>query len=101
MTMSTEAKVGTFVIISVVLLAVTSYYVGNAQWGRHLTPYTTYLRYAGGITAGTEVLFGGIAVGRVTSVRTWTKDPTQIEILLEVNEGTPLNESSLARLGNV
>jgi phospholipid/cholesterol/gamma-HCH transport system substrate-binding protein len=101
MTMSAEAKVGTFVIISIVLLAVTAYYVGNAQWGRHLTPYKTYLRYAGGMTAGTEVLFGGISAGRVTSVRTWTKDPTQIEILLEVNEGTPLNESSVARLGNV
>ena len=99
--MNTEAKVGTFVVICSILLGVTVYYVGNEQWGRHLTPYKTYLRYAGGVATGTEVLFGGIAAGRVTAVRAWDQDPTQIEILLEVKEGTPLNEKSLARLGAV
>jgi phospholipid/cholesterol/gamma-HCH transport system substrate-binding protein len=59
------------------------------------------LRYAGGVAPGTEVLFGGISVGRVTTVRSWTQDPTRIEILLEVKEGTPLNEKSIAGLGAV
>jgi phospholipid/cholesterol/gamma-HCH transport system substrate-binding protein len=98
---NTEAKVGTFVIVCLILLGVTLYYVGNEEWGRHLTPYKTYLRYAGGVAAGSEVLFGGIAVGRVTTVGAWSQDPTRIEILLEVKEGTPLNEKSLARLGSV
>jgi phospholipid/cholesterol/gamma-HCH transport system substrate-binding protein len=98
---NTEAKVGTFVIVCLILLSVTVYYVGNEQWGRHLTPYKTYLRYAGGVAPGTEVLFGGISVGRVTTVRSWTQDPTRIEILLEVKEGTPLNEKSIAGLGAV
>ena len=99
--MNTEAKVGTFVVFCLILLSVTVYYVGNEQWGRHLTPYKTYLRYAGGVAPGTEVLFGGISVGRVTTVRAWTQDPTRIEILLEVKEGTPLNEKSVAGLGAV
>src|ERR1700726_2395771 len=99
--MNTETKVGTFVIVCLLLLGVTVYYVGNEEWGRHLTPYKTYLRYAGGVAAGSEVLFGGIAVGRVTTVRAWSQDPTQIEILLEVKEGTPLNEKSVAKLGSV
>lgn len=99
--MNTEAKVGTFVIVCSILLAVTVYYVGNEQWGQHLTPYKTYLHYAGGVSSGTEVLFGGIAVGRVTAVRAWNQDPTRIEILLEVKEGTPLNEKSVAGLGTV
>jgi len=98
---NTEAKVGTFVVVCLILLSVTVYYVGNEQWGRHLTPYKTYLRYAGGVAPGTEVLFGGISVGRVTTVRAWTQDPTRIEILLEVKEGTPLNEKSVAGLGAV
>jgi ABC-type transporter Mla subunit MlaD len=83
------------------LLGVTVYYVGNEQWGRHLTPYKTYLRYAGGVSAGSEVLFGGIAVGRVTTVQSWKQDPTRIEILLELKEGTPVNEKSVAKLGSV
>jgi phospholipid/cholesterol/gamma-HCH transport system substrate-binding protein len=96
-----EAKVGTFVIVALVLLGVTVYYVSNEQWGRHLTPYRTYLRYAGGVAPGSEVLFGGTSVGRVATVRVWNQDPTQIEVLLEVKEGTPLNEKSVARLGSV
>jgi len=99
--MNTEAKVGTFVIVCLLLLGVTVYYVGNEQWGRDLTPYKTFLRYAGGVAQGSEVLFGGIAVGRVTAVRAWDQDPTRIEISLEVKEGTPLNEKSVARLGSV
>jgi phospholipid/cholesterol/gamma-HCH transport system substrate-binding protein len=96
-----EAKVGTFIIVALVVLGVTVYYVGNGQWGHHVTPYTTYLRYAGGVAPGSEVLFGGTTVGRVTAVRVWNRDPTQIEVLLEVKEGTPLNDKSVARLGSI
>jgi phospholipid/cholesterol/gamma-HCH transport system substrate-binding protein len=99
--MNTEAKVGIFVIVCLILLGVTVYYVGNEQWGRHLTPYRTYLKYAGGVAPGSAVLFGGIEVGRVTAVHSWTKDPTQIEIALELKEGTPVNEKSVAKLGSV
>ena len=99
--MNTETKVGTFVILCLVILGLTVYYVGNEQWGSHLTPYKTYLRYAGGVGSGSMVLFGGIEVGRVKTVRASTEDPTRIEILLEVKEGTPLNEKSIAKLGSV
>jgi phospholipid/cholesterol/gamma-HCH transport system substrate-binding protein len=99
--MSVEAKVGAFVMVCLVLLGVTVYYTGNNQWGSHVTPYKTYLRYAGGVAPGTGVLFGGIAAGRVTAVRPSSEDPTRIEILFEVNEGTPINENSIAKLGSV
>jgi ABC-type transporter Mla subunit MlaD len=98
---NTEAKVGTFVIICCILLGVTVYYVGNEQWGHHMTPYRTYLRYAGGVAPGSEVLFGGIEAGRITAVRASSQDPTKIEILFEVKDGTPLNEKSVAKLGTV
>src|ERR1700723_4663569 len=99
--MSTEAKVGLLVILSAVLLIGTVYYVGNAQWGHRVIPYRTYLRYAGGVEPGSAVLFGGITVGRVAAVRAWTEDPTEIELLLEVKEGTPINASCTAKLGTV
>lgn len=99
--MSVEAKVGTFVLVCLLLLGITVYYVGNNQWGSHLTPYKTYLRYAGGMAPGASVLFGGIVAGRVTGVRPSSEDPTRIEILLEVRQGTPLNADSVAELGSV
>jgi phospholipid/cholesterol/gamma-HCH transport system substrate-binding protein len=99
--MSVEAKVGTFVMVCLLMLGATVYFVGNNQFGSHVTPYKTYLRYAGGIAPGTSVLFGGITMGRVTEVRAWNQDPTRIEILMEVKEGTPINENSVAKLGAV
>jgi phospholipid/cholesterol/gamma-HCH transport system substrate-binding protein len=99
--MNTNARVGAFVIGALVLLGLAVYYVGNQQWGRHTTPYKTYLKYAGGIGPGADVLFGGINVGRVNAVRAWDHDPTYIEILLDVKGGTPLNQKSVAKLGSV
>ena len=97
--MTTEAKVGAFVLGCFSLLAFTVVYLINAQLGGHTLPYRTYLRYAGGLEPGASVLFGGIAMGKVTTVRPAALDPTKIEILLEVKENTPLNEKSVAKLG--
>lgn len=99
--MSTEAKVGLFVILAAALVIGTIYYVGNEQWGHHVIPYRTYLRYAGGVEPGAAVLFGGITVGRVSVVRAWSEDPTEIELLLEVKAGTPINANCTAKLGTV
>jgi phospholipid/cholesterol/gamma-HCH transport system substrate-binding protein len=99
--MSTEAKVGAFVLSCFAVLALTVIYLLNAQFSGGTVPYRTYLRYAGGLEPGASVLFGGINVGRVTAVRPWTTDPTRIEILLEVKKDTPLNAKSVAKLGFV
>jgi len=96
---TTEAKVGAFVIACFAILAFTVIYLVSAQFSGDAVPYRTYLRYAGGLEPGASVLFGGINVGKVTSVRPWTSDPTKIEILLNVKQGTPLNEKSVAKLG--
>jgi phospholipid/cholesterol/gamma-HCH transport system substrate-binding protein len=98
---TTEAKVGAFVLASLLILTSTVVYLGNAQFRGGKVPYRTYLRYAGGLEAGAPVLFGGIKAGNVTSVRPWPSDPTRIEIQMEIKEGTPVNEQSVAKLGAV
>ena len=98
--MSTEAKVGAFVVVSLsswrdgMLIRTTQNVRGQAV-------YTTYFRYAGGIAPGTPVLFGGIRVGQVTAVRPAPADPTQIEVLFAVRPGTPVNEQCTVRVGSV
>ena len=99
--MTTEAKVGAFVLGCASILAFTIVHLVNAQLSGHTVPYRTYLRYAGGIEPGAQVLFGGINVGKIAAVRPWTSDPTKIEILLDVKDNTPLNEKSVAKLGLV
>jgi phospholipid/cholesterol/gamma-HCH transport system substrate-binding protein len=98
---TTEAKVGAFVLGCFGILAFTLIYIMNAQFSGGTVPYRTYLKYAGGLEPGASVLFGGINTGKVTAVRPWSTDPTRIEILLEVKQGTPLNEKSVAKLGLV
>jgi len=98
---TTEAKVGAFVLGCFSVLAFTVIYLINAQLGGHTVPYRTYLRYAGGLEPGASVLFGGINVGKVTAVRPAASDPTKIELLLDVKQDTPLNEKSVAKLGLV
>jgi phospholipid/cholesterol/gamma-HCH transport system substrate-binding protein len=99
--MTTEAKVGAFVLGCFSILAFTIVYLMHAQFGGDTVPYRTYLRYAGGLEPGASVLFGGINVGQVKYVRPWTSDPTKIEILFDVKQGTPINEKSVAKLGFV
>ena len=99
--MTTEAKVGAFVLVSLLILTLTVVYLANAQFRGGKVPYRTYLRYAGGLEAGAPVLFGGIKAGNVKSVRPWPSDPTRIEILIEIKEGTPVNQKSVAKLGSV
>ena len=99
--MTTEAKVGAFVLGCFAVLAFTVIYLLNAQYSGGTVHYRTYLRYAGGLEPGASVLYGGMNVGKVTAVRPWAADPTRIEILLEVKKDTPLNEKSVAKLGFV
>jgi len=99
--MSTEAKVGAFVLSCFGVFAFTVIYLLNAQYSGGTVRYRTYLRYAGGLEPGASVLYGGINVGQVTAVRPWADDPTRIEILLQVTKGTPLNEKCVAKLGFV
>jgi len=96
---TTEAKVGAFVLGCFAILSFTIIYLVNAQFSGDTVPYRTYLRYAGGLEPGASVLFGGISVGKVTAVRPGTADPTRIEILLSVKQNTPVNEKSIAKLG--
>ena len=99
--MTTEAKVGAFVLGCFSILAFTLIYLISGQFSGHTVPYRTYLRYAGGLEPGASVLFGGISVGKVTAVRPAASDPTKIEILIDVKQNTPVNEKSVAKLGLV
>jgi len=98
---TTETKVGVFVVTSLMLLAATIYGVHSSRTVRGQVRFKTYLRDAGGLDADTSVLFGGIKVGRVTTVGPDTEDPTRIEIAFEVKAGTPLNGQSKAQVGTV
>lgn len=96
-----EAKVGAFVVVCAAVLAVTVYFVSKSELRGKQTAYRMYLRYAGGLERGTTVLFGGISVGKVTSVQPDQADPTRIEISVGVKQGTPINAKSVGKVGSI
>jgi phospholipid/cholesterol/gamma-HCH transport system substrate-binding protein len=96
-----EAKVGAFVLVCAAVLCGTIYYVSNAKFNGAHVPFRTYLRNASGMEPGTPVLFGGITVGQVSSVRPDQTDPTRIEIAFDVKQGTPVNAKCVAEIGSV
>jgi phospholipid/cholesterol/gamma-HCH transport system substrate-binding protein len=98
---SIEAKVGAFVLLCATILTATVYYVSYVRFKGARVAFTTYLRDAQGIGPGSQVLFGGITVGKVTSVESDKSDPTRIELSLDVKQGTPLNIKSVAAVGSV
>ncbi|QNI30445.1 MCE family protein [Alloacidobacterium dinghuense] len=79
-----EIKVGAFVVLCAAVLCGTIYYVSYAKFNGAHVHYRTYLRNAPGMEPGAPVLFGGITVGKVTSVQPDSADPTRIEIAFEV-----------------
>lgn len=99
--MTTEAKVGAFVLACLSIFTATLIYLMRTQFSGGGVPYRAYLRYAGGLEPGASVMFGGIDAGKVTTVGPSGADPTRIEILLELKPGTPVNEKSVAKLGSV
>src|SRR5690242_6581601 len=99
--MSIEAKVGAFVLVSILVLGLSIYSVTHTQHVKGQVEFKTYLRYAGGLAPGAPVLFGGIKAGQVETVGPSVEDPTRIEIRFNVRGGTPVNQDSIARTGTV
>ena len=99
--MSTEAKVGAFVLVSVLVLVLAVYWVTQTQDIKGQVFFKTHFRYAGGLGPGDTVLFGGIKVGQVDKVGPSAEDPTLIEVTFNVKPGTPLNQNSKAHTGTV
>jgi phospholipid/cholesterol/gamma-HCH transport system substrate-binding protein len=99
--MSTEAKVGTFVILSIVLFVYTFITVANVQVRGERHVYHTYFRFAGGLEPGNVVRFAGLKAGVITAVRPWADDPTRIEVVMEVDDDVPVNTESVAQLASL
>lgn len=99
--MSNEAKVGLFVISALVIFVITFLSVATIQLSGERVEYKTYFKFAGGLQAGDSVRFGGLQAGVITSVGPSEEDPTRAEILLEVREGVPVNEESVANISSL
>jgi phospholipid/cholesterol/gamma-HCH transport system substrate-binding protein len=75
--------------------------VANVQVRGARKIYHTYFRFAGGLEPGNVVRFAGLKAGVITAVRPWEQDPTQIEVVMEINDQVPVNGDSFAQLASL
>ena len=99
--MSNEAKVGLFVIAALIVFVVTFLSVATIQLSGERVEFRTYFKFAGGLAAGDSVRFGGLQAGVIRQVRPSADDPTLAEMVLEVREGVPVNEESVATISSL
>ena len=66
--MSNEAKVGLFVLVSLLIFVVAFVSIANVQLRGGMVRYKTYFTFAGGIDKGATVRFGGLKaeIGRAS-----------------------------------
>lgn len=99
---SDEIKVGILVMVTGIILIVTvSMMIHYNPFRPTSEKYRTYFKFAGGLENDTVVRYGGIKVGKVSSVHIAPKDTSLIEVNLQVERGTPIKNDSVARLASL
>ena len=99
--MSSEAKVGTFVIVAIIIFVYTFISVANVQLGGENVTYRAYFTSAAGLDPGTRVRFGGLKAGVVSDVRPFAEDPTRVEVIFQMGAGIPVNADSVAKAASL
>lgn len=99
--MNEQAKVGVVVLVSAVLLVAAAFAIANLHFGGHYNHYHSVFKFAAGIEEGAPVRFAGLKVGRVNKVGVDPKDPTQVEVDIEVKADTPVSSESSAKVSQL
>jgi phospholipid/cholesterol/gamma-HCH transport system substrate-binding protein len=99
---SEEIKVGSLVVLSVLLFLGTLIVVGGVNLlRREQVNYVTYFKFAGGLDPGSVVRFAGRKVGTVQSADFDPQDTTRIIVRLKVLAKTPVRTDSTAMISSL
>ncbi len=93
-----EVKVGLMVVISGFLLLLFLFIVADFEYENNSVKYTTKLAYVGGFDEGTTVRLGGKRIGRIANIRPPVANSSEIELVIEIDAGTPIKTDSRAYL---
>jgi len=93
---SSELKAGIFIVISVIIfITFLVIIIGVNKW-EEKDYYRTQFDYVGGVEKGSLVRYAGLEVGRVANLYLPEENSLGVEILLEVQKGTPIHSDSRA-----
>lgn len=93
--------VGVVVLILLVGLITTMLWLSIGFNQKKYSTYTVYMHEAAsGLTEDAPVKYNGVQVGTVKEIKLNENDPRQVEILLDIEEGTPITTSTFATLNS-
>jgi phospholipid/cholesterol/gamma-HCH transport system substrate-binding protein len=99
-----EAKAN-YTLVGLVILTLVGALIATALWlsvGFEKKPFNTYAVYiretVSGLNEDAAVKYNGVKVGNVRKIKLNLRDPRQVQILLNIEAGTPITNSTYATL---
>jgi phospholipid/cholesterol/gamma-HCH transport system substrate-binding protein len=94
--------VGAFVILVSVMAAMFVYWYSEGRDRRSYVPYEIYFRGSvTGLSEGSSVRYLGVEVGKVRRIRLDPRSATRVQIVVEIDEDTPVSERTTAELSSL
>jgi phospholipid/cholesterol/gamma-HCH transport system substrate-binding protein len=91
--------VGAFVLVVIAMATVFVLWYTNARERREYVRYEVYFQGSvSGLNEGSTVRYLGVNVGVVARIRIDHRDPTRVQVLIDVDATTPVNRGTVARL---
>ena len=93
-----------FVLVGLFVLLLGAALIGGVLWfgGGLERNYSTYQVYMSGsvtgLSADSPVEYNGVSVGRVSRIGLTPNNPSQVRLLLEIEDGTPVKTDTVATL---
>jgi len=100
--MNEEVKVGLFVMVAVVILALALALVGGLNLLQaERNTYILRTQFAGGVESGAPVRYAGIKIGRVEGTKLDVQDPSRAVVTISVEPATPIRTDSFAEISSL
>ncbi len=90
--------IGLFTLLGILGGLVFFLWLASVQVDRQYAEYGLLFENVTGLDQSADVLFNGVAVGSVTSIRIWEDDPSQAYVAVEIDANTPVAVDTVARL---
>jgi len=96
------AAVGAFVILLVTMGVMFVYWYSEGRDRRSYVPYEIYFRGSvTGLSEGGSVRYLGVEVGKVRRIRLDPRSATRVQVVVEIDQQTPVSERTTAELSTL
>ena len=93
------AAVGAFVLLVALLGALFVYWYSDAREHRNYNRYEIYFSGSvSGLERGAAVRYLGVGVGRVVELHIDPRDPSRVEVIVDIDATTPISAHTVAQL---